>query len=248
MPDLPDEIRDRAARAAYEHNAISPFPGWDDLREEWREIQRGEADAVVAVVMPVLLDQIAGLREERDGIVRARASEHKEMHRAGENIRRLVTQSLQLKDRVADLSTMLRAMARRSSKYRRLVETPAVVRELQLRQTNSERDQLKARIAELEEHERERLAQTQVHYSDAWHAYDRILKRMGRSVNVPLPGDLRYYEYEQQVVEKAVASVDRVEQLERLLAEVANNEDLSNELYLRVIAALGITLPKRVKK
>lgn len=202
MPDLPDEIRDRAARAAYEHNAISPFPGWDDLREEWREIQRGEADAVVAVVMPVLLDQIAGLREERDGIVRARASEHKEMHRAGENIRDLVTQSLQLK----------------------------------------------ARIAELEEHERERLAQAQVHYSDAWHAYDRILKRMGRSVNVPLPGDLRYYEYEQQVVEKAVASVDRVEQLEQLLTEVVNNEDLSNELYLRVIAALGITLPKRVKK
>jgi hypothetical protein len=202
MPDLPDEIRDRAARAAYEHNAISPFPGWDDLREEWREIQRGEADAVVAVVMPVLLDQIAGLREERDGIVRARASEHKEMHRAGENIRDLVTQSLQLK----------------------------------------------ARIAELEEHERERLAQAQVHYSDAWHAYDRILKRMGRSVNVPLPGDLRYYEYEQRVVEKAVASVDRVEQLEQLLTEVVNNEDLSNELYLRVIAALGITLPKRVKK
>jgi hypothetical protein len=107
---------------------------------------------------------------------------------------------------------------------------------------------LESQVAELEEHERERLAQAQIHYSDAWSSYDRILKRMGNAVNVPLPSDLRYYEYEQRVVEKAVASMDRVEQLERLLTEVVNNEDLSNELYLRVIAALGITLPKRVKK
>lgn len=49
--DLPPDVRELAARAAFEHTTrINPYPSWDDLPEEWREIQRGEADAVAEVL------------------------------------------------------------------------------------------------------------------------------------------------------------------------------------------------------
>lgn len=197
MSKLPADVRLRAATAgwtAWVENSSDEELAWRAVADAVAEVVKPEHQRemlkqlgeLAAALIEVIFERDAlkarvaeleaeneRLREERDGIVRARASEHKEMHRAGEDIRRLVT----------------------------------------------ENEALRARIAEMEEHERERLAQAQIHYSDAWSSYDRILRRMGNAVNVPLPGDLRYYEYEQRVVEKAVALAD----------EVAASKDAKND-------------------
>lgn len=60
-PELSPAVRDEAAQAAYATTAISPYPGWIDLKEEWREQMRHEADAVTAVVAP----EIARLLQAR---------------------------------------------------------------------------------------------------------------------------------------------------------------------------------------
>lgn len=62
--------------------------------------------------------------------------------------------------------------------------------------------QLERHVAELEEYERERIANAQHQYTEAWNAYQRLLKRMGTAAGVELPPDLRYYKYENQIIAK----------------------------------------------
>lgn len=65
--DLPLDVRERAARAAFEHTTrINPYPSWDDLPEEWREIQRGEVDAVAEVLAAGMAEEVKFLRAERE--------------------------------------------------------------------------------------------------------------------------------------------------------------------------------------
>lgn len=62
--------------------------------------------------------------------------------------------------------------------------------------------QLERHVAELEEHERERLANAQTQYTQAWDAWRTLLKRIGAAAGVELPDDLRYNKYEKQILAK----------------------------------------------
>lgn len=80
-----------------------------ELLPEWRcpacgAVTRARmADVATPDGLRALTVRVEELREERDGLIRVRALEHKEMHRAGGDIRRLVTESVQLKARIAEL-------------------------------------------------------------------------------------------------------------------------------------------------
>lgn len=62
--------------------------------------------------------------------------------------------------------------------------------------------QLERQVAELEQHERERLANAQTQYTQAWNAWVTLLKRIGAAAGVELPPDLRYNKYENQIIAK----------------------------------------------
>lgn len=63
-PELSPDVRTKAAQAAYERTAISPYPGWNDLKEEWREQMHREVDAVTAVVAGEIKRQLRTENEE----------------------------------------------------------------------------------------------------------------------------------------------------------------------------------------
>jgi hypothetical protein len=76
--------------------------------------------------------------------------------------------------------------------------------------------ELLARIAELEAHERERVANAGAQYSEAWNAYGQLMKRMGEAAGVHLPPDLRYYVYINQIIA-------RIEEFQVALTEIADD-------------------------
>lgn len=146
MPDLPDELRDRAAIIL--HNTLNPADTGAAIVQR-RQSTRERYGAAVDAVAEVLAEQL----EKEHGTL---------VHRALD--------------------------AERG--FRKFIE--------------AERDVLRARVVKLERHERERLANAQLQYSEAWAAYTRLLKRMGTAAGIDLPGDLHYHKYETLIVATVV--------------------------------------------
>lgn len=130
MTGLPPDVRERAARAAFEHSwRISPYPGWDDLPEEWREIQRAEVDAVAEVLAAEQSDEIPHWR-------------------TGELIRRINTVCAQ-RDQLDAENLLLREQASAMAEDLELLRAERELYRTEGLRIQADRDALKARVAEL---------------------------------------------------------------------------------------------------